>query len=337
MRYKILPVVTVALLFFQSLALAQGLTEEQAAYVIAQVGDEVITAGDFARDLEFRLAQMKSVTGQAVKPDVTIRRALMNELVQERILSIAARNSGIEVTDEELEADFLERKEVFDSEDAYQNYLSALKLTEDALKQHMRSRIRIKNFIERETGPLSATDEELESLYALLKSQGKMTRISDTRDLVVVMLRAKGGSDESWRAAEDRAKAAKARIDGGEPVEQVAREVSEDPNTAPNGGKLLEIPVGGFYPELEEAMKNLELGVTSEPIRSVMGWYLITIVQVNKPGTVPLEKVKDQLEAQVVGDKRKEIVAKIVNDTQKLIRVELFDMENQPAAPVGSQ
>ncbi len=332
-------VLTLALVWAAGLATAQELTAEEAAQVIARVGDEEITAGDFARDLQFRLAQMKATTGKEVQADLRIRRALMNELIQERVLSIAARNADVTVDDATLDAEFTERKDIFDSEEAYQAYLGALKLTEDELKRHMRARLRIKAFIDAETGPIEASAEEIEEYYALLKSQGTMTRTNDTRDIAVILFRAKGGTDESWRDAEERAKAARERLTAGEAFADLAKELSEDPNTAPDGGKLVEMQVGSFYPELEEAMSELSIGDVSAPVRSVMGWYLITVLEENRPGIVPLEKVADMIENQIVERERKAKIKEIVAEAQKLIRVEIVKAEDAPedveAAPVS--
>ncbi len=316
-------VVTVALVWAIGLAPAQELTLKEASQVIARVGDEEITAGDFARDLQVRLAQMKATTGKEVQADLRIRRALMNELIQERVLSIASRNADVTVDDAALEAEFKERKEIFDSEEAYEAYLDALRLTEAGLKEHMRARLRIKAFIDRETGPIEASDAEIEEFYALMKSQGTMTRTNDTRDIAVILFRAKGGTDESWRAAEERATAARERLAAGEVFAELAKELSEDPNTAPDGGKLVEMQVGSFYPELEEAMSKLPIGEVSPPVRSVMGWYLITILEENRPGIVPLEKVSDMIATQIVERERKAKVKEIVAEAQKLIRVEI--------------
>ena len=316
---------------------AQELSDEDAARVIARVGDEEITAGQFARDLQFRLAQLRAATGKEITPDLRIRRLLMDELIQERILSIAARNADIEVPEAELEEEFQARRVVFDSDAAYEDYLKRLKLTEEELKERMRSRIRIKHFVDGKTGDITVTPEDVDARYEVMKSEGKMNRNQDTRDIAVILLRAKGGSDDDWRAAEDRAKATKARIDGGESFDAVAKEVSEDPNTKPTGGKLYEMQVGSFYPELEAAMDVLEVGDVSDPVRSTMGWYVITLLDVNTPGTVSKDKVADRIEAQLVAEKRKEAVDAIVSESQKLIRVEMISGEESPAAEVTTE
>ncbi|MCF6287442.1 MAG: peptidylprolyl isomerase [Candidatus Hydrogenedentes bacterium] len=326
------------MLFTPFLVIAQELTDEQATQVIARVGDEEITAGQFARDLQFRLGQIKSATGKDIKPDLRMRRALMNELIDNRILSIAARNAGTVVTDEELEAEFASRKSLLDSEEAYQGYLDALKITEAELRDNVRSRLRVKAFVDKKTGDLSASEEKIREYYELLKSQGKMTRTTDTRDIAVILLRAKGGSDADWLAAEERAKAVKKRLDtGDQSFEAVAKEVSEDPNTAPGGGLLQEMKLGSFYPELERAMDELDVGEVSKPIRSVMGWYVITVLKENKPGTIPLEKVSKRLEKQIIDQKRKVAIAEIVAGAQKIIRVEMVELAPMPNVPAATQ
>ncbi len=332
MKHYFQVVVAASLFLLAASAHAQGqeLTAEQAAQVIAYVGDEVITAGEFARDVQFKMRQIEGTTGQKVNPDLRFRRALLTEVINSRILGIAARNAGTPVSEDELEKEFQERKAVFDSEEAYQGYLKRLHMTEAELRDNVRSRLRVKNFVDRETGELSATDEEIAKAYETLKAEGKMNRKEKTRDIAVMLFRAKGGADEDWRSAEERANSARDRVVAGESFDAVARELSEDPSTAPRGGVLREMKFGSFYPELETAMDSLKLGDISAPVRSVMGWYVITIQAVNEPGTVPIESARDVLRDQVIEGKRREVIAGIVSETQKLIRVELVDMPTPP-------
>ena len=311
---------------------AQELGNDRAAQVIARVGDEVITADEFARDLQFKVRQIESATGKKVNPDLRFRRALLAEIINSRILNIVARNAGTPVSDEEFEKDFQERKGVFDSEEAYQGYLKRLNMTEEALKENVRSRLRVKNFVDQKTGDLAATEEEIAKAYETLKAQGKVNRNADTRDIAVILIRAKGGTDEAWRAAEERAKAARARIEAGEVFDTVARELSEDPATAPRGGVLREMKVGSFYPELEAAMKDLKPGGVSAPVRSVMGWYIVTILSENKPGIIPFESMRDILHDEVIEGKRRAKISEIVAASEKLIRVEIMEAPEPPVA-----
>jgi parvulin-like peptidyl-prolyl isomerase len=317
--------IALALFGLQTAPRAQDLTEEQAAQVVARVGDEVITAGEFARDLQFKVRQVESNSGQKINPDLRFRRAVLTEMISSRILNIVARNAGTEVAEEEVEKDFQERKAVFDSEEAYQGYLARMHMTEEEMKENVRTRLRVKKYVDAQTGELTASEEEIVAAYDRLKAQGNMNRSVDTRDIAVMLFRAKGGSDDAWRDAEERAKAALARVQAGEAFEVVAREVSEDPATAQRGGVLREMKVGSFYPELETAMNALKVGETSAPVRSVMGWYVVTILAENAPGTIPFESMRDVLKEEVIEGKRREKIKEIVSEAQTLIRVEILE------------
>ena len=332
MRIHVLSALLLALIAAAPGVRAQALSEEDANRPIARVGDELITIGEFTRQMQIRIQEVQAATGKPVNPDVRFRRALMNELVQGHVLSVAARNAGVEITDEELAAEFEERKAALGDEGAYQEYLNRMNLTEEALKENMRSRMRVTRFVDQNAGEISASDEEITETYEALKKQGVMTRTEKTRDIAAILLRPDGESDEAWRAAEERANAVHGRLAAGEDFQELARELSDEPNTASRGGLIREMKHGSFYPELEEAMDALEPGAFSKPVRSAMGWYLVTVVQENEPGTIPLEGVREGVEMEVIEGKRRAAIAEIVADAQKLMRIEMLGVPEEAGA-----
>lgn len=331
--YVLCATILAALLVRGAAPAQQAPTEEQLNQLIARVGDEVITAGDFARELQYRVRQIKGTTGKDIQPDLRFRRMLMNEMISNKILEITAQNSKIDVPDAEVEKEFEDRKSIFDSETAFQSYLDRLGLTVDLLKANIRKRMQVEKYVDAQTGEVTASDEEVQKAYDTLKARGAMTRTEDTRDVAMILMRAKGGTDEAWLEAEERAKAARARVLAGEDFETVAREVSDDPVSNERGGTFREMKKGSFYPEMESALDAMKPGDVSEPVRSVMGWYVMTIQAENKPGTITLDKVHEGLKKDVIGDKRRAAVADIVKEAQLLIRVEIMDAPETPQAP----
>ena len=85
-------------------------------------------------------------------------------------------------------------------------------------------------------------------------------------------------------SAEDQAKA-KAKIEeiaqrikAGEDFGEVAKEISEDPGSAPQGGEL------------------------SEPVKTQFGWHLIQLEEKKAAGQKPLDEVKDQIRTRLAQD-----------------------------------
>lgn len=77
------------------------------------------------------------------------------------------------------------------------------------------------------------------------------------------------------QAADD----ARARIEAGEDFGDVARELSTDPGTAPNGGDLGWFTREEMVPAFADAAFSLPVGEVSQPVASEFGWHLIRVIE----------------------------------------------------------
>jgi len=80
-------------------------------------------------------------------------------------------------------------------------------------------------------------------------------------------------------AAEDQLKEIRERILGGEDFAAVAKAVSEDPQSAVDGGDLGWAGKGNFVPVFEEQMNKLQINEISQPFRSQFGWHIIQVLE----------------------------------------------------------
>lgn len=128
--------------------------------------------------------------------------------------------------------------------------------------------------------PLSETEVQAE--YDKLKAQSGGTEYKARHILV---------------ETEDEAKAAIAKIKGGAKFEDVAKETSKDPGSAPNGGDLDWAAPGSYVPEFSQAMAQLQKGqMTDTPIKSQFGWHIIRVDDTRQAQFPPLAEVKPQIE-----------------------------------------
>jgi peptidyl-prolyl cis-trans isomerase SurA len=67
------------------------------------------------------------------------------------------------------------------------------------------------------------------------------------------------------------------RIQGGEDFAELAKEFSEDPASALNGGALGWSTPDQFVPQFAEVMSKSEIGETSEPFESEFGWHILLV------------------------------------------------------------
>lgn len=107
-----------------------------------------------------------------------------------------------------------------------------------------------------------------------------------------------------WSAAhilvdsEDKAKALKAEIDGGADFAEVAKANSSD-GSAASGGDLGWFGTGQMVPEFETAVKALEKGSVSDPVKTQFGWHLVKLVDVRETKAPTLEEARPQLETEI--------------------------------------
>lgn len=78
-------------------------------------------------------------------------------------------------------------------------------------------------------------------------------------------------------AAKQRLAEIRRRILAGEDFTAVAKAVSEDPQSAVEGGDLGWTGPGNFVPQFEQVLNSLELGAISEPFKTRFGWHILQV------------------------------------------------------------
>jgi peptidyl-prolyl cis-trans isomerase D len=89
--------------------------------------------------------------------------------------------------------------------------------------------------------------------------------------------------------------AARKRIEGGEPFEQVAAQLSQDPGSQQRGGDLGFFARGQMVKAFEDAAFALAPGQMSEPVKTDFGFHLIQVEERQEALTKPLESVREEI------------------------------------------
>jgi peptidyl-prolyl cis-trans isomerase SurA len=121
---------------------------------------------------------------------------------------------------------------------------------------------------------------------------------------------------EQIAAAESRINEVYKKIKAGESFETLARQYSEDRNTANNGGELQSFGINDMVPAFEDAAFSLQRkGDVSEPVRTPYGFHIIKVLERNGPGS--FEEVKSTLTQRVQRDERSYISRRSAIDRLK--------------------
>lgn len=102
------------------------------------------------------------------------------------------------------------------------------------------------------------------------------------------------------------------RIKAGESFSTLAKEFSEDPNSASRGGELPWFSAGQMPAEIEQMAASLPKGVVSEPFRTQFGWHVMEVLD-RRTIALSEDKLRQRAE-QAIRQKKSE------QETQRWIR-----------------
>ena len=105
----------------------------------------------------------------------------------------------------------------------------------------------------------------------------------------------------------------------------VAKEYSQDPGSAVNGGDLGEFTKGQMVPEFEKAAFELKNpGDVSEPVKSQFGWHIIKLEEHIPESKVAYENVKQQIIQELRERKTQEVLQNKAKELESKYKVERF-------------
>jgi len=258
--------------------------------VWATVNDQPVTRADTEKYYRARL------TGQAAPPSqeeaLSLMLSVLDELINNEVLIQRARQTGVEVTDGEVEDKFTETKSPF-TEDAFQRQLKDGGMTVDDLRRSLRQQVSVQKLINREiVSKISPTDQDVTNFYNDNRAQFNVAET--TYRLAQIVVTPAKDLQVRNRKNDDAASDLEARRKGAALVQQlrdgadfgmVAMDYSEDPTSSVSGGDL------GFWPESQIADANMRRmlasmtpGQTSDVIRLPSGYTILRLVAKEAPG-----------------------------------------------------
>lgn len=271
-----------------------------------QVRAAILEVGAFQRDGRFdKAAYERALNFQGLAPqqfEQQVRASLMSAQLSQMV------GTSELITDQEL-ADairlkrqtrsfdyFVLPREEFESAEAvpeadieayYQGHQDAFRTPEQ---------VRVEYLVLKQVAEGDGVEVDEQALQALYEASLDAYRTPEQRRArhILVTLSA-DASPEDEAAAKEKMARLQARLQAGEDFAVIAREASEDPGSAGQGGDLGFFERGIMDPQFEDTAFALEQGVVSEPVRSAFGYHLIEVMEIEAETVKPIEEVRDQL------------------------------------------
>ncbi len=173
---------------------------------------------------------------------------------------------------------------------------------------------------------VEVSDEELQELY-----QKQIANLAEQRRAAHILIETGGElSDDEAKAKIDEIVT---RVKNGDDFAAVAKEASQDPGSANEGGDLGFAGPGVYDPAFEDALYALNEGEVSAPVKSEFGWHIIKLLGVQSPEVPAFESLKPQLVREL---KAQQVEQRFV-ETSKQLEDSAFEASDlaQPAQELG--
>jgi foldase protein PrsA len=316
---------TAARIFFglllASLALAAaacgGGSDSVPSDAVAVVNGTEVSKAQLAEQMEISkkgYARNKQPFPKAGTPeyqDVQSRNlALLVQFVQ---LQQAADDLGIEVSDETV--DKLENKLIqtrFKGNRA--KYEKALKEAGYTAAQYRQMAwlfpMLSSKIFQAVTKDVKATPVEVLGYYSANQSQFGTPESREVRHILISEKNKDGSVD--YAASKAKADDVYAQLKAGADFAALVKKYSADTASVPDGGKYV-VERGKTVPEFEKTSFALKTHELSKPVKTQYGYHLIEALADTKPAT-PFEKVRPEVKAALLQQKRNEEIQKWVED-----------------------
>lgn len=218
--------------------------------------------------------------------------------------------TGGELTPEQAEAEFrrqlkAEGLDYGQFRERLSRQILARKVIEEAVKSKVKPPTeaeakeyfgRIESYLaQKTTDTPKGMDEDEAAALREVASQVKALSSERVRAQRILIRLSPGATDAEKRRAQRTAAEIKQKLDGGADFAAVAKEESEDPESAARGGDIGIVLRGVAAPQLEKAVFSLEVGKVSEPVLTEAGYHIIRVTERRAAEKPAFERFKEEI------------------------------------------
>ena len=261
--------------------------------VLARVNGENITKAEF----EEAIGALEQRNQAPVPPDQrdAVYRGVLDQLVGLKLLSQEVAAKKVVVPDADVDAQMAQIRQQFPSEDVFNQALKAQNKTLEIVKADARRSIAITKMLEAAIeAKVAVSPEQAKKFYDENPDQFK--RPEQVRASHILIGTQENADVATKAAAKRKAEGLLKQLKAGGDFAALAKENSQDPGSAVNGGDLGLFSRGQMVGPFDQVAFTLAPGATSDLVETQFGYHIIRVMEKKEAGAVALDEVRPQLE-----------------------------------------
>lgn len=274
--------------------------------VVARVNGDSISVEEF----KSRLSEYLVGTPEHLGPlpeDLVIRKNVLNELIEERVLLQEADRMKIEIASEDVEAHVKQTEKDYTGR-AFEDFLHQQHMSRSRYKERIRIRLTLEA-LEREVTK-SAQPPAANTIQKYYQDHGEAFRKGAEVNLQQIVVK-----------TEEDAKNALEQIKNNVPFEEVARKLSFMPE-AEKGGLIGWINLSSLPKELASQCAKVALQKVSEPIQTEYGFHVIKVLDRHPEKMLKPEEAAPEITRLLLEQEKEKLFSNYRKDVLSKIHVE---------------
>ena len=272
--------------------------------IIAKVNDKVITQSEVEERAYVKMVALQKRNVQPLPSMAEMMYEELERMIEERLLIDIGRKQGWGVDEDSVTKAIEEIKRNNGLKDGD---LEKMLKEESKSMEEYRKKIHDQILVSRVVGNeirkrVTISDEEIEKFYNQHLKDYWVSEKLKLRHILFLIEDGMFSNDKQIKM--QKAQEALQKIRSGEDFMAVAKEYSED-ISASTGGDLGEIERGKMVPEFEKAAFQLKEGGVSGLVETPYGIHIIKVDKIIPGHTLPMDKVKVQIQSQLMNEKMK--------------------------------
>jgi len=290
--------------------------------ILVVVNDEVITQREFDRGLTPIYHQLATTYGTNVFSEKAeeikaMRKAVLEQLIKDKLIVSEAKRRGIKVTVGEIEAQMELVKEKFPTDEEFYLTLDKQGITVKELEDNYRSSLMAKRLVEHDiSSKISITPSEIFDFYEQYKKEFMLPPAASVRS-ILVRLR----TDRSAEQALVLAEAILERLQAGDDFSALAKEYSDGSN-AQLGGEMGYVKKGEMIKRIDETIFSLKPGEISDILRTDLGFHIFKVEDVREATIQSFDEVSKRIERMIFNHKSKKKLDRFIAQLEESAYIE---------------
>ncbi len=236
---------------------------------------------------------------------------VMTSMINEEILNQKAIAEKTAVSDSDMNTRLQNYQNLIKGDPALAEQAKSSGVNDTFLKQKVSKELMANNYKTKYMSSLNITDQQLKTIYEQNIKSFQQEQVKASHILIKTVTEKTAQDKEANEKAYQKASELLKSVQLGEDFASLAKQYSEDPGSAPQGGDLGYFARGAMVKEFEEAAFGLEKGKISPLVKTSYGYHIIKVVD-HKTETAAFEQVsgsiKEGLQKQGLEDHLNQII-----------------------------